>query len=77
VVTSRADKDTIRVALDLGDSGLVYAPGDALGIYPVNNLQVKKAGLAARGGAGRRGCSSVTGLAAGCRPWTYSSRPPR
>lgn len=33
---SNADKDTIRVEIDLGDSGLVYLPGDALGIYPSN-----------------------------------------
>lgn len=29
-------KDTVRAELDLGDSGLAYAPGDALGIYPLN-----------------------------------------
>ena len=34
------DKDTIRVELDLGDSGLTYQPGDALGIYPCNSPKV-------------------------------------
>ena len=33
-------KDTVRVDLDLGDSGLAYTPGDALGIYPLNCPQV-------------------------------------
>jgi sulfite reductase (NADPH) flavoprotein alpha-component len=60
VVTSRADKDTIRVALDLGDSGLVYAPGDALGIYPVNNLEVRTgAGWEVVCGGGWRGWGRV------------------
>jgi sulfite reductase (NADPH) flavoprotein alpha-component len=31
-----SDKDTRHVALALGDSGLVYEPGDALGIWPRN-----------------------------------------
>ncbi len=35
------DKDTVRVAVDLGDSGLRYAPGDALGVWPVNPPQVR------------------------------------
>lgn len=34
------DKDTIRVEVDLGDSGLQYTPGDALGVYPLNCPQV-------------------------------------
>lgn len=33
-------KDTVRVDLDLGGSGLAYTPGDALGIYPLNCPQV-------------------------------------
>ena len=33
-------KDTVRVDLDLGGSGLTYTPGDALGIYPLNCPQV-------------------------------------
>eukprot|EP00891_Asterochloris_glomerata_P006152 jgi/Astpho2/6152/Aster-03568 len=36
-ISSKEDnKDTVRVELDLGDSGLQYTPGDALGIYPTN-----------------------------------------
>lgn len=35
-IRSADDKDTFRVELDLGDSGLAYVPGDALGIYPTN-----------------------------------------
>lgn len=34
------DKDTIRVEIDLGESGLQYTPGDALGVYPLNCTQV-------------------------------------
>ena len=34
------DKDTVRVEIDLGDSGLRYEPGDALGIYPRNCPEV-------------------------------------
>lgn len=30
-------KQNQHMEIDLGDSGLVYAPGDALGIYPKNN----------------------------------------
>jgi sulfite reductase alpha subunit-like flavoprotein len=41
------DKDTVRVELDLGDSGLRYAPGDALGIFPLNCPQARR-GPAAR-----------------------------
>ena len=39
-ITSADDKDTVRVDVDLGDSGLRYAPGDALGILPANCPQV-------------------------------------
>ncbi len=35
------DKDTVAVQLDLGDSGLTYTPGDALGIYPSNDPEVR------------------------------------
>ena len=38
-VLDEDDKDTIRVEIDLGDSGLEYIPGDALGIYPTNDPQ--------------------------------------
>lgn len=40
-VASAEDKNTYRVELDLGDSGLEYVPGDALGIYPQNAPEVR------------------------------------
>ena len=39
-VRSAADKDTVRVEIELGESGLHYEPGDALGIYPQNCPEV-------------------------------------
>ena len=39
-LASPDDKDTIRVEVDLGESGLQYTPGDALGVYPLNCTQV-------------------------------------
>ena len=39
-LSSSDDKDTIRVEVDLGESGLQYTPGDALGVYPLNCTQV-------------------------------------
>ncbi len=30
-------KETRHIEIDLGDSGLAYEPGDALGVYPLNN----------------------------------------
>ena len=30
-------KETRHIEIDLGDSGLSYKPGDALGVYPLNN----------------------------------------
>ncbi|GLC44408.1 hypothetical protein PLESTB_000472800 [Pleodorina starrii] len=33
------DKNTVRMELDLGDSGLTYLPGDALGLYPTNDTK--------------------------------------
>ena len=39
-IASKDDKDTIRVEIDLGDSGLTYTPGDALGIIPLNCHEV-------------------------------------
>jgi sulfite reductase (NADPH) flavoprotein alpha-component len=43
-VSSKADKDTVRVEFDLGDSGLEYLPGDALGIYATNAVEVSTRG---------------------------------
>lgn len=31
------DKSTVRIDIDLGDSGLEYLPGDSLGIWPAND----------------------------------------
>ena len=39
-IASKGDKATIRVEVDLGDSGLSYTPGDALGIIPLNCHEV-------------------------------------
>ena len=39
-IASKDDKDTIRVEIDLWDSGLTYTPGDALGILPLNCHEV-------------------------------------
>ena len=39
-VRAAGDKDTVRVEIELGDSGLRYEPGDALGIYPRNCPEV-------------------------------------
>lgn len=50
-ITSADDKDTVRVELDLGDSGLGYLPGDALGIY-ASNLQASVDELLAAIGQG-------------------------
>ncbi len=44
-VSRAGDKNTVRVELDLGDSGLAYTPGDALGILPANCPQVGSKGL--------------------------------
>lgn len=45
-LASSDDKDTIRVEIDLGESGLQYTPGDALGVYPLNCTQVRTGRLA-------------------------------
>jgi sulfite reductase (NADPH) flavoprotein alpha-component len=36
-ISGSDDKKTIRVDIDLGDSGLTYVPGDSLGVWPQNN----------------------------------------
>lgn len=41
-ISGKDDKDTIRVEIDLGDSGLSYLPGDALGIVPLNCHEVRR-----------------------------------
>lgn len=38
-VTNKAkDKCTMRIEIDLGESELTYLPGDALGVWPTNNI---------------------------------------
>lgn len=39
-----SDRQTLRVELDLADSGLTYVPGDALGFHPSNDPQVGVSG---------------------------------
>ena len=39
-ITCAEDRDTVRVEIDLGESGLSYIPGDALGVYPHNTAEV-------------------------------------
>jgi len=34
-----SEKNTVRVEIDLGDSGIDYLPGDALGVWPTNDPQ--------------------------------------
>ena len=38
------DKDTMQVELDLetGSTGITYAPGDALGVLPLNPQEVRR-----------------------------------
>lgn len=39
-LASADDKNTWRVEIDLGGSGLEYQPGDALGVWPTNCPEV-------------------------------------
>ena len=41
-IANKEDKDTIRGEIDLGDSGLRYLPGDALGILPLNCYEASR-----------------------------------
>lgn len=36
----KVDKETTHIEFDLGDSGITYLPGDALGILPSNPATV-------------------------------------
>lgn len=56
-VSGKDDKNTIRVEFDLGDSGLAYLPGDALGIYPTNGSEVSVCWI----GGGGSGSSELKG----------------
>ncbi|HFD12120.1 MAG TPA: assimilatory sulfite reductase (NADPH) flavoprotein subunit [Crenotrichaceae bacterium] len=40
-------KETRHIEIELGDSGLSYEPGDALGVYPLNNIAYVEELLAA------------------------------
>lgn len=48
-MSGAASKDTRRIGLDLGKSSLDWKPGDALGIWPCNAVEVVKTTLAALG----------------------------
>jgi hypothetical protein len=52
-ITDPADRNTVRVEIDLGDSGLTYTPGDALGIWPVNSPQARVAAKPCAAAVGR------------------------
>lgn len=41
VLTDSDDKNTLRMEVDLGDSGINYLPGDALGLFPTNAMTVR------------------------------------
>ena len=42
-ITGRDSAKVVQhIELDLSDSGLSYQPGDALGVWPVNNAQLVK-----------------------------------
>ncbi|KAK9785250.1 hypothetical protein WJX73_004727 [Symbiochloris irregularis] len=57
-ITQPDDRDTVRVEMDLGDSGLRYTPGDALGVHPLNDAEAVEEVLQALGLAGREGVSA-------------------
>jgi sulfite reductase alpha subunit-like flavoprotein len=71
-----AEKETRHVVLDLSGSGLSYAPGDSLGVWPQNNpdevellLAILRAKGSEGGHAGRRlGGECTRGVIAGVRP---------
>lgn len=53
-LASGDDKDTIRVEIDLGESGLQYSPGDAMGVYPLNCNQAVEEFLQVLGQEGQQ-----------------------
>jgi sulfite reductase (NADPH) flavoprotein alpha-component len=82
VITGRgSSKDVRHVELDLGDSGLVYQPGDSLGVMPKNPGQVVDSLLDATGLDGDevvtvgRDSKSVHDVLAGGKEITALSRP--
>ncbi|HUC61284.1 MAG TPA: sulfite reductase subunit alpha [Alphaproteobacteria bacterium] len=46
-----SEKDTWHVEFDLGENGLVYAPGDSFGVYPTNDPSLVASVIAALGAA--------------------------
>lgn len=48
-LTGPGDKNTVRTELCLGDSGITYLPGDALGMYPTNKAEAVEELVAAMG----------------------------
>jgi sulfite reductase (NADPH) flavoprotein alpha-component len=52
LLTGPDDKDTVRLEFDIAGSGLEYAPGDALGVFPVNAPAEVERLLAALGATG-------------------------
>ena len=46
------DKETTHAKFNIAGSGLTYSPGDALGLYPINNPPEVEALLAAMGCVG-------------------------
>lgn len=47
ITASGANKDIVHIEIDLGDSGIQYHPGDALGVWPTNDPILVDAVLAA------------------------------
>lgn len=40
ITARQANKNTLHIEIDLGDSGIQYSPGDSLGILPTNNTDL-------------------------------------
>ncbi len=47
-----SQKETVHLEIDLGNSGLVYTPGDSLGVFPRNSEKLVNAVLSAYGFSG-------------------------
>src|SRR5690606_13977964 len=56
-----SSKETIHLELDLGDSGLQYEPGDALGVYGSSSPKSVEAVLAATNLSGKERVMSHKG----------------
>ena len=71
-LSSKDDKNTFRVEFSLGDSGLAYLPGDALGIYPTNCSKVGLLGVDLPACLGDSGLAYLPGDALGIYPTNCS-----